>query len=658
MPDRIEPAEPAYDASGVPFSRAYGDVYHSADSGPGQARHVFLGGNDLPARWAGARVFTIVETGFGLGLNFLATWDAWRRDPRRPQRLHFVSIENHPFSGNALAELHARYTEFAPLAAELRAAWPVLVPGMHRLHFEGGGVTLTLALGDAADVAPQLRFGADAFYLDGFAPERNPAMWSLRLMKRLARLAREGATLATYTTARPVKDAVVEAGFAIEKRPGFGRKQEMLAARFVPRWERRRTPPPVPVFDERRAIVIGAGIAGASACERLASRGWLIELIERHDAPAGKPPAMHAGAFHSHISRDDSVLSRLTRAGFLYALNRWRALEAQGLPLAWSPCGLLQIGEPGDEERRMAETLALLGYPPNYASFLDREAASAHAGCALPAGGWWFPQGGWLRAASLIGAQLASARQAAAHDNGIGSLVTHFGRTVGALRRDGGRWFALDEHGGAIASAPVVLLANAHDAARLANVAQPLASLRGQVTHVPASLLPALQSVVVGRGYVLPAIDGVSVVGATVSFDDDDPAARADSHAENLARLQRLLPGCGASIDIAALQGTVGFRCVAPDRLPLAGAMPDLDAARGQRAALVGVHAPDLPRVPGLYGAFAYGSRGLIWAALAGELVASQIEGEPPPLDASLADAIDPGRFAIQRLRHGRLEPV
>jgi tRNA 5-methylaminomethyl-2-thiouridine biosynthesis bifunctional protein len=483
-------------------------------------------------------------------------------------------------------------------------------------------------------------------------------MWSPRLIKHLARLARDGATLATYTTARPVKDALVEAGFAIGKRPGFGNKREMLAARFAPRWERRRAPLPIPVHGERRAIVIGGGIAGAAACERLASRGWAVDLIESRDAPAGEPPPLLAGAFHPNVSRDDSVLSRLTRAGFLYALDRWRVLQAQGMPLAWSACGLLQIGDPGAEQARMAETIALLACPPGYASFLDRGAASARAGCDLPAGGWWFPQGGWLRAASLIGAQLAAARQAAGHDDGIGGLVTHFGRTVGALRRDGGRWFALDGHGIAIASAPVVVLANAHDAARLAGVAQPLASRRGQVTHVPASLLPALQCVVVGRGYVLPAIGGVSIIGATVGFNDEDPELRADSHAENLARLQAVFPGCGAGADIATWRGSVGFRCVAPDRLPLAGAMPDLDAARAQGAALAGVHAPELPRLPGLYGTFAFGSRGLIWAALAGELIASQIEGEPPPLDAGLADAIDPGRFAIRRLRHGRLAPV
>src|SRR5690349_14050833 len=136
----LVPAPLAFDATGTPYSPVYGDIYHSADSGPGQARHVFLGGNGLPARWAGSRVFTIVETGFGLGLNFLATWQAWRADPARPGRLHFVSVEKHPFTLEALATLQARHPEFAELAAELQAAWPLPLPGMHRLDFEDGRV--------------------------------------------------------------------------------------------------------------------------------------------------------------------------------------------------------------------------------------------------------------------------------------------------------------------------------------------------------------------------------------------------------------------------------------------------------------------------------------------------------------------------------------
>ena len=324
---RIEPAELAFDSEGTPYSPAYGDVYHSADSGPGQARHVFVGGNDLPRRWAHARVFTILETGFGLGLNFLATWREWRADPARCERLHFVSIEKHPFERDALRTLHLRYGEFAPLAEQLQQAWPPLVAGVHRLQFEDERLTLTIAFGDVLDLMPRLRLHADAIYLDGFAPRCNPEMWSPQLMRRLARLARPGTTIATYSSAGMVRQGLEAAGFALEKCPGFGRKREMLRGSFAPRWPSRRPREHAPEPTSRHAIVIGAGLAGAAISERLARRGWQIDLIERRALPAAQTPGMYAGVFHPHISRDDCILSRAARNGFLYAVSRWLALE-------------------------------------------------------------------------------------------------------------------------------------------------------------------------------------------------------------------------------------------------------------------------------------------------------------------------------------------
>lgn len=626
----IVPATVAFDSAGTPYSPQYGDVYHSAASGPGQARHVFLGGNDLPARWSGARAYTILETGFGLGLNFLATWEAWRADSARPQRLHFVSIEKHPLTRDGLAMLHGRYPGLAPLAAQLQAAWPPLTPGLHRLEFEDGRVVLTLALADIADVLPRLRLAADALYLDGFAPPRNPDMWTTATMKGLARLARPGATLATYTTARAVRDALSAAGFEPGLRPGFGPKRHLLAARFAPR-SRRRVGAAPPSWSEQRAIVIGAGLAGAAVTERLAARGWRVHLVERNPAPAMEATAMPAGLFHPHVSRDDSILSRLTRAGYLYALARWSRLAA----LPWSRCGVLQMAKDAREDARMAATARALEFPQEYLSYAPRELAAERAGRAVQAGGWWFAGSGWIEPAGLVAAQLAAARE---------RLTVHFGSAAHALVRAGDAWRVLAPDGSMIAEAPVVVLANSHDAPRLAPCGAPLRRVRGQLTRLPPGSLPALRAVLAGPGHVIPAADGGAVVGATFDYDDDSPEPRAAGHAGNLERLGRLLPGAGdAGRDPGAIEGAVGFRCVAADRLPLIGAMP----------APEGASAREVPRRPGLYGAFAYGSRGLTWAALGGELIASLVEGEPLPLESELVDAVDPGRYLLRRARRG-----
>jgi tRNA 5-methylaminomethyl-2-thiouridine biosynthesis bifunctional protein len=643
---RIEPAELAFDSEGTPYSPAYGDVYHSAESGPGQARHVFVGGSDLPRRWAHERNFTILETGFGLGLNFLATWREWRADPARCERLHFVSIEKHPFERDALRTLHLRYGEFAPLAEQLHAAWPPLVAGLHRLHFEGEKLTLTLAFGDVALLLRRLRLHADAIYLDGFAPRCNGEMWTPQLMQGLARLARPGTTVATYSSAGAVRQGLEAAGFALEKCPGFGRKRDMLRGSFAPRWPPRRARAAAPARTGRHAIVIGAGLAGAAVSERLARRGWRIDLIESRALPAPAAAARYAGVFHPHLSRDDCILSRAARNGFLYAISRWHALAQAGQELDWARCGVLQLAGDGEREQRTLAAIAALGYPAAYAQYLEQREAEIRAGCRLRSGGWWFSGGGWMRPLSLIRAQLAAA----------GSLLTpHFGAAVHAIVRSGENWQAIAADGRLIAAAPVLVLANSNDLTRLAGVAQILQPIRGQISYVPAEYLHAPQIVLTGSGYVLPAKDGLVVAGSTYDRDDDDPEPQLRSHESNLLRVAQLLPDAQPGIDAARLDGAVGFRCVAPDRMPLVGAMPDVDAACTQKAALSGAQLTDLPRSPGLYCASAYASRGLVWAALAGEMLASLIEGEPLPLEGDLADALDPGRFVLKQARRGIL---
>ena len=627
--DSPEPGEPA-----PPRSAIYDDVFHSADGGPAQARHVFLGGNLLPERWRGTSEFSALETGFGLGLNFLATWAAWRADPQRPQRLHFVSIEKHPFTADELEGLHAAYPEFAGLASELRAAWPVTVDGFHRLSFDDRCVVLTLVFGDIADVLTRIRMAADAIYLDGFSPAKNPAMWTPQVFRGLSRLAATGATLATWCSAVAVREGLTAVGFEVEKARGFGHKREMSIARFAPRWKVRRYEPPSPrAWPERRALVIGAGLAGAAVCEVMTRRGWSVELIERHATPCSEASGNLAGAFHPLLARDESVLARLTRAGFLHALRAWRALEATGCRFDWDLCGVLMLDPDLPESA-----------PGCIAQRVSRDQASAIAGIGLLDGGMHFPDGGWVRPPSLVHAQLGHATKS--------GLRMHLGREVARIEHVAGEWIVRDTAGDPIASAPVLILANAGDAVRLLPQSRiVLKRVRGQLSHLPVEAMQAPRAVVCGDGYLLPAIDGVALAGASYDFDDDDSSLRAGSHAANLERLRRLIAHPPV-VDSASLDGRVAWRTVAADRLPLIGAIPDTAAALANPQNLAGAHLPDLPRLPGLYGAFAYASRGLTWASLGAELLADMIEGVPQAIDADLADAIDPARFLLRELRH------
>jgi tRNA 5-methylaminomethyl-2-thiouridine biosynthesis bifunctional protein len=229
----LQPAQFCLDADGTPVSEVYGDVYHSAAGAHAQARRVFLAGNDLPARWQGRERFSILETGFGLGLNFMATWLAWQVDPSRCDVLEFISFEKHPFVAEDLATAHAAWPEFAQLARRLHRVWPMPVAGEHRLEFDGGQVVLRLVFGDAVEVLPAFDARVDTIYLDGFSPARNPDLWSPALCTQLARLAVPGASLATWSVAGHVRRALSAAGFVVERRPGFAGKRQMLVGRKI-----------------------------------------------------------------------------------------------------------------------------------------------------------------------------------------------------------------------------------------------------------------------------------------------------------------------------------------------------------------------------------------------------------------------------------------
>lgn len=643
---KVEPAELEYDAGGHPYSGRYGDVYASRDGALGQARHVFLGGNDLPQRWARREQFVVVETGFGLGASFLAAWRAWRDDPARPRRLHFVSVERHPLSAADL--LRAAPVQLRPLAAWLAEQWPQPLPGLHQLAFEDAGVVLTLALGDAADLVPRLVLGADAFFLDGFAPDRNPDMWSPPLIRSLARLARPGATLATWCTARAVRDALADGGFIVERRPGFGHKREMLAARFAPRWKVRRHEPPLPYAGERKAVVVGAGLAGCAVAQALARRGWQVDVLDAGAAPASGASALPWGLLHAQVSPDDNLLARLTRAGFLLGRRSLAQLPAGvGGPL-WNECGVLQQASDNAEAAGMQRAAAQFAPAPQYVRWLDAQSAAQRSGMALHRGGLWFGSGGVVSSRRWCRAMLD------AHETRISLRAP---ARAARLAQDGDGWRVKDDGGRTLAAASVLVLAAALASPQLLGLRHaPVRAVRGRISLLRAQDLAALRVGLAGDGYAVRGPDGTVGIGASYEFSPAGMHGTGETsdeaiHSANLQRLSRLLVDPGT---VAATGMFDGVRCVAHDRLPLAGQVAREDAALARAQALRGARLADLPRRPGLFASFALGSRGLTLAPLAGELIAAQVEGEPWPIERDLAAAIDPARFLLRRLRSGR----
>ncbi|MBY8946668.1 bifunctional tRNA (5-methylaminomethyl-2-thiouridine)(34)-methyltransferase MnmD/FAD-dependent 5-carboxymethylaminomethyl-2-thiouridine(34) oxidoreductase MnmC [Pseudomonas sp. SH10-3B] len=651
----ITHAQLDWDDQGRPHSRVFDDVYFSDQSGLDETRYVFLEQNRLQERFAALPAngrLVIGETGFGTGLNFLCAWQLFEQHAVAGARLHFVSVEKYPLSHADLQRALALWPELAPFAEQLLAHYIAIHQGFQRLVLDNGRVTLTLLIGDALEQLPQLDAQIDAWFLDGFAPAKNPEMWSAELFAELARLAAPGSTISTFTSTGWVRRLINAAGFKMKRTPGIGHKWEILRGEFLG-WPTDTPQPasPKPWFarppmpnGERRALVIGGGLAGCASAASLAARGWQVSLLERHDGLAQEASGNPQGVLYLKLSAHGTALSQMIVSGFGHTR---RLLEHLQRGVDWDGCGVLQLAFNAKEAERQAQLAQ--AFAPQLLHLLDKAQAQARAGVGLEHGGLFFPEGGWVHPPALC---LWQARQP-----GIEVLAHH---DVLELRKVDDHWQAWDaDH--LLASAPVVVLAGAAEVKRFAASAElPLKRIRGQITRLPQTAASrALATVVCAEGYVAPARQGEHTLGASFDFNSDDLTPTAAEHAGNLELLQEISPDLAERLhaaDLAAhtLEGRAAFRCTSPDYLPIVGPLADTLAFDQAYASLRkdARHTPQAacPWLDGLYINSGHGSRGLITAPLSGELLAAWLDNEPLPLPRSVAEACHPNRFAVRAL--------
>lgn len=656
MSNETQFAELIWDADGQPSSDRFGDVYFSRVNGLAETRHVFLQHNQLAERWAALAEdanFSIAETGFGTGLNFLCAWELWERSAPRGARLHFISCERFPLHPDDLRKALSLWPELQPLSDTLLDSYQALPPGWQHFSFSGGRINLTLLIGDAVQMFEQLDAQIDAWFLDGFAPAKNPDMWRPELFEQMARLSVPGTSMATFTCAGDVRRGLQAAGFQLNKVPGYGSKREMLCGHLQhPVTQQWQAPwlcrPEADLQQPRTALVIGAGLAGISSAWALARRGWQVTLLDRHSEPASEASGNPQGILYVRLSPHSTPLSRFVESSYGHCLRHLQAL----LPddgVNRQACGVLQL--PTDEaELKRLQALGEAGYPPSFLQLLDSQQASDLAGVAINTQALLFPAAGWANPPALCRAML--------EQPGIRLLGNS---AVAQLDHRQGQWAALDANGQHLATAGVAVICGAVDSLQLAQSAQlPLKPIRGQITHLPAT--PAsrsLRTVLCGAGYISPARLDEHHVGASFRFDRFDSEPSEEENAGNLEMLRGLSPDMESLLALqqlqpAALKARAGLRCSTPDYLPVIGPLADADAFFEDYAELAkdASKKPDtITRTyPGLFVNTGHGSRGLVSCPLSAELLAAWVCNEAFPLPRDLVDALHPSRFLHRRL--------
>ncbi|WP_223920138.1 bifunctional tRNA (5-methylaminomethyl-2-thiouridine)(34)-methyltransferase MnmD/FAD-dependent 5-carboxymethylaminomethyl-2-thiouridine(34) oxidoreductase MnmC [Aeromonas caviae] len=648
-----------WNEAGTPVSSEFGDVYFSNDNGLSETRYVFLQQNRLPERFShhDSDSFVIGETGFGTGLNFLATMAAFLEQAPlsgNGSRLHFISVEKYPLTQADLRKALAAWPELAPLSQPLIDQWPLPVSGCHRLLFADGRIRLDLWFGDIKEMLPQVPHPAtglvDAWYLDGFSPAKNPEMWTQDLFDDLARLARPDATLSTFTCAGFVRRGLIAAGFAMKKVKGHGSKREMLAGvregkvpqQSIAPWYAR------PAGREGEVLLIGGGIASAMTALSLVERGRHVTLLCEDGEPASGASGNRQGALYPLLNGEHDALSRFYSLAFGFARNRLLAL-AKHHPVAFSLCGVTQLGYDDKSAAKLAK-MSQGPFPPELMHPLSAAEVEQVVGLPCDADGVSYPLGGWLCPADLTRAAIREAQASGRLEVVFNAAVTHI-----AEEDDGWR---VESQDGRAWQAPNLVVAAGHKLPALLPFAElPLYPVRGQVSHVPTTAgLSQLKTVLCYDGYLTPAHNGAHCIGASYGRNKTDLAYRADEQEQNRARLQACVPHqrWPAEVDVSGNQARVGVRCASRDHLPVAGPVVRLAALVDHDVNAPADQQSALPLHAGLYVLGALGSRGLCSAPLCGELVASEICGDPLPLAADLLEALHPARYWVRRLRRGK----
>jgi len=675
--NKLTLAQVSWTDEAVPKSEQFGDFYFSTDGGMAEVEHTFIEPNHLSKRFmdlVDKSTFRIAETGFGSGLNFLMATKLWLASGPKSAQLHFISFEKYPLHLDDLIKAHQALPGLVEVSQVLQENYPFILPGWHDVWLFDKRVRLTLWFGDVLKGLPECDGNdgskIDAWFLDGFAPAKNPDMWQAGLYQQMARLSHLQTTFATFTAAGDVRRSLEKAGFEVKKASGFGKKREICFGQLAQDrpyslkapWFSRPEP-----LATSSAIVIGAGLAGGAVANQLAQVGWQVTVLEGQNDIATQASGNLAGAAHPLITADWNLRSQWYLQGFEATLRTvlpWFQ-DQKKANVANSPntnnqqdlllgdlTGLVQLAVSQTSAQRIKDAFERVGLPNNFVQTLSQQQASEMIGTQTTTGGVLFPQGGWLYPKAII-------HKCLDHPNVTLKTSTQVTEIQQLADKSWRVTAGLESYNANI----VVVATGSLDSHLNDKLGLPIRPVKGQVSHLQANQQQhSLKIAVTHEGYSTACGNGCAVTGATFEAPDMSTTLSVEAHQANIDMTDKALPNwlrvkATELNELTELGGRIAFRPTTPDHLPIIGAVADQQCMQEKYLSQSHTHAvyryPKQQYQTGLYVSNGHGPRGLMSVFLAAETILADITGDTLPQPLSLYHASHPARFKIRHWRSG-----
>jgi tRNA 5-methylaminomethyl-2-thiouridine biosynthesis bifunctional protein len=680
----------------MPLSTVYEDCYFSLKNSLEEIRYVYLAQNQLPQRWLTQAIdknsspFTIVETGFGTGLNFLLAWQAWEKLTEPKQAFSFISIEKYPFTKEDLARSLKNWPELGVLSQQLIQQYPYLVQGSHLLSFNDGKVKLQLIFDDVNRSLETYSFSADCWFLESFLPSKNPSMWTDSLFNLMANTSHSQTTFSSFYTVSSVRKDLANVGFDVQKATGFGGKRDMIFGKFkqlntttffqktLSNWT---SPEPAQQLKGKGkgkgknqknttyydAIIIGAGLAGITTAAAFAEKGLKVALIDQRDRPVSGASGQSQLALYvklpTEINKTSDFISHCTFFSQRYFDEKQNQYPNDSF---WNKTGLLQLAWNEKEQERHNKFLQNNYYPSKFVRGVSGHEASKISGLNIDSNGLWFENSGWLEPTTFAKVSLES------------PLISFFTQTkinnITRLETEK-LWSAViktesEKEGSKTQTnfqAEYLIIANSNDAKHFEQLQHiPSKPLKGQVTSIYSESLKPSKTILCGEGYLCPPINNWHHFGATFDLDNVDEKTYPAGDLKNVASIHKWLPAwLPDNIDTNKLTeenkltSNTGLRCTTPDYMPIVGRVPIYDEMLNRFAGL----RKDAKSCKNIYGSYypnlfiniGHGSKGLVTTPIAAELLSALVTGSPNPFNVSQSTIIAPARFIIRHLKQGKI---